>query len=125
MKRIIASRGTGKSTQLLRMAIENKAAIAVPSRTIMRGYTTIALEMGINKEDIQETDSCVVIKGVAVAPFPYFLDIRTLPFLARGRDLYIDEIEMCMRNILTPFSEFAGYTLSLEDHDLFKIGGKS
>ena len=125
MKRIIASRGTGKSTQLLRMAIENKAAIAVPNRTIMRGYTTIALEMGINKEDIQETDSCVVIKGVAVAPFPYFLDIRTLPFLAQGRDLYIDEIEMCIGMALTPFNELAGYTISLEDPDFFKIGGES
>lgn len=125
MKRIIASRGTGKSTQLLRMAIENKAAIAVPNRTIMRGYATIALDMGINKEDIQETNGCVVIKGVAVAPFAYFLDIETLPFLARGRDLYIDEIEMCMRNILTPFSEFSGYTISWEDPDFFKIGGES
>lgn len=125
MKRIIASRGTGKSTQLLRMAIENKAAIAVPNRTIMRGYATIALDMGINKEDIQETESCVVIKGVAVAPFPYFLDIRTLPFLAQGRDLYIDEIEMCIGMALTPFSELAGYTISLEDPDFFKIGGES
>lgn len=124
MKRIIASRRTGKSTQLLRMAIENKAAIAVPNRTIMRGYATIALDMGINKEDIQETESCVVIKGVAVAPFLNFLDRRTLPFLARGRDLYIDEIEMCIRMALTPFNELAGYTISLEAPDFFKIGGK-
>ena len=125
MKRIIGSRGTGKSTQLLRMAIENKAAIATPNRTIMRGYISIALTLGINAEDIQETERYVVIKGVTIAPFPCFLSISTLPPLAKGKDLYIDEIEMCIGMVLTPFNEFAGYTLSWEDSDFFKIGGKS
>ena len=123
MKRIIASRGTGKSTQLLRMAIENKAVIAAP-RVMLHNYKHIALQMGVNVSEIKETEDYVVIKDVAIVPFNSLFSPEIFSSLLRNKEIYIDELEICLERAL-PNNKIAGYSVSLEDPDFFKIGGKS
>lgn len=114
MKRIIASRGTGKSTELLRMALEDKnAAIAVPSRTSVNYYCVLAHEaLGVPIEKINKFQGMAQIQDVIVAPF---FDFTVNPEVRKftSRAVYIDEIEECIK-MMMPFDDLAGYTLSIE-----------
>ena len=114
MKRIIASRGTGKSTELLRMALEDKnAAIAVPNANYIRMYCVIANGvLGIPIEKIHEIVDCAEIDGVLVAPFFDFINHPKCSAFNR-RNVYIDELELCIKWMMV-YHNFVGYTLSIE-----------
>lgn len=113
MKRIIASRGTGKSTELLKMALRENGDIAVFGIVAAKHFAQIAGEIGIADEDIKIRNDCVIIRNVVVAPFRYFF-YEPRGLFAQHKKLYIDEIELCLQNLPHTHS-IAGYTISLED----------
>lgn len=112
MKRIIASRGTGKSTELLKMALRENGSIAVCNHTNAKYFALIAKTIGISDEEIKYQDDCVIIRNVLVAPFRHFFYEPKGPF-AQHKKLYIDEIESCLNSLPCTHS-VAGYTISLE-----------
>lgn len=116
MKHIIASRCTGKSTTLLRMALRDNANIAVHTAPAIREFLIIAEEIGIEKSEITVTKEYVVIKGVVVAPLSRFLERpKSSPF-AGHKKLYIDELDLCLQCVF-PYHHIAGYTNSIEDRE--------
>ena len=112
MKRIIASRGTGKSTELLKTALRENGNIAVYGIKAAEHFALIARDIGISDEEIKRKDDCVIIRNVVVAPFrKYFYEPRG--FFAQHKKLYIDELESCL-NSLPHTHNIDGYTISLE-----------
>ena len=112
MKRIIASRGTGKSTEILKMALRENGSIAVCSYKTAQYFALIAKTIGIADEEIKYQDDCVFIRNVLVAPFRHFFYEPKGPF-AQHKKLYIDELELCL-NSLPHTHNIDGYTISLE-----------
>lgn len=113
MKRIIASRGTGKSTELLKMALRENGNIAVFGIVAAKHFAKLAREIGIADEDIKSRDDCVIIRNVVVAPFRYYF-YEPRGIFAQHKKLFIDEIELCLQNLPSTHS-IAGYTMSLEE----------
>ena len=114
MKRIIASRASGKSTELLRMALDNHGDIAVFDNHAIETFVELAIEvLHIPPEEISQVNGRATIKDVTVASvLEYANPHRTLGF-NRARPLYIDEISACMKFLLFPF-QVRGYTESIE-----------
>lgn len=115
MKRIIGSRGTGKSVELLRMALEDKnAAIVVHDYSLLDQYCIIANTLlGIPNEQIRRDGNKAYIKDVIIAPFGLFTcNPATRGFTAKT--VYIDEIEPCIQKMITSFDTVAGYALSID-----------
>lgn len=115
MKRMIASRGTGKSTEILRMALEDKdAAIVVPTNASVECYCAIAYDvLGVPLKSINKQGNIAKIKDVIVAPISAFCWREGRgPFCERN--MYIDEIEMCVQKMMAVFGNLAGYTLSIK-----------
>jgi len=114
MKRIIGSRATGKSTELLKMALRDNADIAVWSHAANH-FALIAREIGIPKEQIKFITDGVVIRDVVVAPIYKFLYASDGIF-AQHKNLYIDELDLCLNALSFKSTHtIAGYTISLED----------
>lgn len=113
MKRIIASRASGKSTELLRMALENHGNIAVFNSHAVETFVVLARDvLHIAPEEIHHTFGIAKIRDVTVASI---LEYETEPRqYNRSRPLYIDEISACMKSLLFPF-QVRGYTESLEE----------
>lgn len=114
MKRIIASRGTGKSTALLKMALKDNADIAVSCHTSMQHFIRIATEIGIDADEIKLQDDCVIIRSVIVAPIRYFITHAPSGIFAQHKKLYIDEIDACLRR-LPSTHDIEGFTMSMEE----------
>lgn len=113
MKRIIATRRTGKSTALLRMALENHGDIAVFNSHAVETFVVLARDvLHIQPEEIHHIFGTAKIRDVTVASI---LEYETEPRkYNRSRPLYIDEIGLCMKTMLFPFN-IGGYTESLEE----------
>lgn len=113
MKRIIATRNTGKSTALLCMALENHGNIAVFNSHAVETFVVLARDvLHIPEEEIQHKFGFAKIKDVTVTSI---LEYETEPRkYNRSRPLYIDEIGLCMKTLLFPFN-IGGYTESLEE----------
>ena len=97
------------------MALQDKnAAIAVPSRTSVNHYCVLANEaLGVPIEKIHKFQGMAQIQDVIVAPFSDFtVNPEVRKFTSRA--VYIDEIEECIKRMMTPFDDLAGYTLSIE-----------
>lgn len=116
MKQIIASRGTGKSTQLLRTALNEKANLAVCYHSQLRYYADIAKSLGINESEIEVTPYYLKIRDTVVAPIYKFMEHPTSSLFSR-KPLYIDELDWCMKSLLD-YCELSGYSISLEDNHL-------
>ncbi len=112
MKRIIASRASGKSTELLRMALDNHGNIAVFNSHAVETFVVLARDvLHIPPEEIQYTFGFAKIKDATVASIvEYEKNPRDFN---RSKPLYIDEISACMKSLLFPF-QVGGYTESLE-----------
>ena len=113
MKQIIASRGIGKSTQLLRMALDEKANLAVCFRSQLRYYVDIAKSLGVDESEIKVAPDYLKIRDTVVAPIDKFTE-RGLPLLAQN-PLYIDDLEWCVGRLIHA-RKIAGYSISLESN---------
>lgn len=114
MKRIIASRATGKSAELLRLALENHGDIAVFNSTAVEVFVALAREVfDIPPEEISRADGRATIKDVTVASVLEYANPNRTRGFNRARPLYIDEISFCMKSLLFPF-QVGGYTESIE-----------
>lgn len=113
MKRIIATRATGKSTALLHMALENHGNIAVFNSHAVKTFVVLARDvLHIPPEEIQHKFGFAKIRDVTVASI---VEYETNPRnFNRSKPLYIDEISACMKSLLFPF-QVRGYTESLEE----------
>lgn len=122
MKRIIATRATGKSTTLLRMALENHGNIAVFNSHAVETFVVLARDvLHIPEEEIQHKFGFAKIKDVTVASI---VEYETNPRgFNRARPLYIDEIGLCMQSLLRRF-ELGGYTESLEEASYENVYGE-
>ena len=117
MKRIIATRRTGKSTVLLRMALENHGNIAVFNSHAVETFVVLARDvLHIPPEEIETAYAAgwAKIKDVTVASILEYVGITDTRGFNRARPLYIDEIGLCMQSLLYRF-KLGGYTESLEE----------
>lgn len=109
--KIIASRTTGKSATLLRLALQNHADIAVP--TAFTGvYVDLATDvLHIPKEEISHDRNrhIVKIRDIEIAPVEYF---RSKPEIRKP--LYVDELDLALGRLLG--RSINGYSLSIDDH---------
>lgn len=122
MKRIIATRATGKSTELLRMALDNHGNIAVFNSHAVETFVVLARDvLHIPEEEIQHTFGFAKIKDVTVASV---VEYETHPRrFNRSKPLYIDEIGGCMKSLMFPF-QVCGYTESLEEASYENVYGE-
>lgn len=113
MKRIIATRGTGKSTELLRMAIREHGGIATANMDGFRSFVLIAEAIGVDPKEIMVYVDHAVIKGVPVAYFTKWMRTPKDSAFRSCNKLFVDELELCARRMFFQY-ELAGYSLSLE-----------
>lgn len=114
MKRIIASPATGKSAELLRLALENHGDIVVFNSNTVEVFVALAREVfDIPPEEISRADGRATIKDVTVASVLEYANPNRTRGFNRARPLYIDEISLCMKSLLIPF-QVGGYTESIE-----------
>lgn len=126
MKRIIASRASGKSTELLRMALENHGNIAVFSSHAVETFVVLARDvLHIPPEEIETAYSAgwARIKDVTVASILEYVGITDTRGFNRAKPLYIDEIGLCMQSLLYRF-KLGGYTESLEEASYENVDGE-
>lgn len=113
MNRIIASRGTGKSTNLLRMALLNHADISVHSVAAIRSLALIARDvLNIRENEIVKYTGYIMVRDVQIATIDHYVD--TSYNFGKMRPLYVDELETCLQKLFLG-RKVAGYTISLED----------
>ena len=113
---LIADRGTGKSTSLLRMALKEHGNIAVFNRMTGHVFAAIAEDvLKIPKERIQSIgNGWYMIDDVLVAPFSAYMERPTGTYMKPERPLFIDELEACLRNMLYRNQTIGGFTMSIE-----------
>jgi hypothetical protein len=106
--RIIASRGTGKTKELMRLALENNGIFVCQNARHMREK---ALAYGFVGLQIMSFDE--FISNIQDYPISYAPDITMRGYKdPDGRQFYIDEVEGFVNFIC--LNTFAGYSLSLE-----------
>lgn len=106
--RIIASRGTGKTKELMRLALENNGIFVCQNARHMREK---ALAYGFVGLQIMSFDE--FINNIQDYPISYAPDITMRGYKdPDGRQFYIDEVEGFVNFIC--LNTFAGYSLSLE-----------
>lgn len=99
MVRIIGTRCSGKTTELIKLASENNGILVVPTLNMGQYAKDLAVEMGLS-ENFQIISFSQYIKQ------SQYIDPR-LP-------VYIDEIEACIKNIAPHLS---GYSLSVDEKE--------
>lgn len=107
---IMGSRGNGKSTDLLRLALQDHADIACLYRP--EHYIDIAVEqLHIPREEISidRERREVKIRDVRIAPINHC--IRKAGEHEENKPLYVDELECAINYLLN--REINGYTLSV------------
>lgn len=100
MKRIIRSRGMGKTWDLIDYAVKNDAIIVCPMRAHANHIRDVALEKG---KEVEVTTIDEMLGG---------------ELKGRRKKMVFDELEMCMMIILIKYGcgEWVGYNMSMEQN---------
>lgn len=102
----INERGSGKSTRLLRYAIQHGCNIAVATKTSLKAYESIARTIGATQ--IDNAKYFLVVDGVYVAPFEFWVQMRGVS--TEAKPLLVDDISGTLSVYLAGHSGMIGYT---------------
>lgn len=106
--RIIASKGTGKTKELMRLAIENNGIFVCQNARHMKEKALAYGMQGLQVMSFEE-----FIENIQDYPLSYAPDKSVRGYKdPDGRPFYIDEVEGFVNFIC--LNTFAGYSLSLE-----------
>ena len=113
---IMADRGTGKSTALLRLALKEHGNIAVFNRESCDVFATLAAGvLKISEDRIQRVGAYgwVMIEDVLVAPIGAYMQRPSGNYMNPARPLFIDELEPCLRGVFYRYPRIGGFTMSI------------
>ena len=114
---LIASRSTGKSTELLRLALREHGDIATFSRASAEVFANIARDiLGVDPKNIIRDPSRGYwkIEDVTVATLGEFMRRPMNSDFNADKPLYIDELEFCLRSLTYRNREIGGITISMD-----------
>ena len=106
----IGPRGSGKSTRILKEALEKGYHIATHGTVSVLHYKCLALDLGVDPEKIRTGIlGDLYIRDVHIAPLSYWLDTQS-----RGNrtKILVDDLTLCLNRVLG--DNFAGYSDTLE-----------
>ena len=109
----IAPRGSGKSTRILKEALEKGYHIATYGKVSAAAYKRLALDLGVDSARIKDGDNGdLYVRDVHIAPITYWLDAGN-----RGNKdkILVDELTLCLDRVLN--GNFAGYSDTLEQEE--------
>ena len=110
MIRIVGGRNIGKTTALIRQAVEKSYDIVAPTSAIATCIADTARWMGFPVRMDSKTNRFMIGEiYILIAR-----DLLIIDGVRRKRDVVIDELELAMRSFL-PGITVAGYTISADD----------
>ena len=110
MIRIIGGRNNGKTTALIRQAVEKSYDIVAPTSAIATCIADTARWMGFPVRMDSKTNRFMIGEIYILIAH----DLLMIDGVRRKRDVVIDELELAMRSFL-PGITVAGYTISVDD----------
>ncbi len=112
--RDISLRGSGKSTRILKEALEKGRNIAVFTAKAVGHYKAIANAIGIDPNEIKpgKDRDMLYIRDVLIAPLSYYIWAQRYGIYDDQRLVLVDELSLCMASVLN--GKFAGYSDNLE-----------